>query len=484
MYNDKRQMTRQEYFGVNGPAKRPDNAAYLIETQYDVAGHKTQVRSVDVSGLATVDQYDVQGRLTAESYYNAQGKPVPKKGDTYATVSYERTDQEQKLTIRYLGADGKPVVAKGGCAVVNQDLDAKRKLIKAVCLDTNGHLMESQSNMGAATLTYVRDASEQVIGLAAFGPDGKPALTTNGYTRIALQYDAAGTEVHSQLWLLSGESIVRQFDSKGKVTQESYEDAQGKPELAKGDTYAEVRYDRTDDGRNIVTHYLAADGKPVVPKNGCATENEQLDANGHLLRDACLDASGKPMVSQSTLGAALLTYVRDASGKAIQMEGFGPDGKPVETLEGFARLAVTEDSKGTTVQSDYFDRNGVLILRITPQKPCDLSAGKKSLAGADCIIADASRTVLKSGDKKYVLVVASVNTSDQYKGTALLAQMHVGDVLLENDGISTPKELLERFTSGPDQVRKLVFLRDGKQMTVQIPKGQFGALLGVTLSNE
>jgi hypothetical protein len=483
-YNDKRQMTRQEYFGVSGPAKRAKDAPYLIETEYDAAGHKTEVKSVDVAGDAAIDQYDLQGHLTEESYLNPRGGLMTMKGDTYARTLYERTDQGRTLLIRYLGADGKPVVPKDGCATERQDFDAKGKLLKAACFDANGQPMDSKSTLGVALLTWVRNANENPTEKEGFGPDGKPALTTEGYARIKWQYDAAGKRTQTQEWMPSGESTVMQFDADGNETEESYYDAVGKREIKPGDTFAIVRYERTDQGQKLVTRYLGTDEKPVAGKDACATESEDFDAKGKLLKDACFDANGQPMESDSTLGAAVLTYVRDANGDITEFEAFGPDGRPAETTEGFAHLKVTEDSTGNPTQKDYFDQNGVLVLRWTPEETCNIDQAGKDLAKADCIITDASRAFLRSGQKKTVIVVSSVSTDDKDKGTALKAQIHVGDVLLENDGVSSYQELWQRFTSGPDRPRSLILLRNGKLLNVQIPKGAFGAGVGLTLSSE
>jgi hypothetical protein len=186
-----------------------------------------------LTGESIVRQFDTKGNVTEESYYDAQGKPEVAKGDTYAIVRYERSDEGQKLVTRYLGTDEKPVVAKDGCATERENLDAKGKLLKDACFDVNGRPMMSKSNLGAAVLTWVRDSKERVTEMEGFGPDGKPVLTTSGYTRASLQYDAAGNMVRIQIWTLTGESIVRQFDTKGNVTEESYYDAQGKREIAK-----------------------------------------------------------------------------------------------------------------------------------------------------------------------------------------------------------------------------------------------------------
>jgi hypothetical protein len=249
---------------------------------------------------------------------------------------------------------------------------------------------------------------------------------------------------------------------------------------AKADTFATVRYDRSGQGKQLVTSYFGADAKPILAKDGCAIMRDDLDAKSEMLKRACFDVNDRPMASKNTLGAAVLTYVRDASEKITEMAGFDQAGKPVEITEGFARVKITEDSAGNEIQRDFFDRFGVLILRRTPTKPCDISKGNGDLTKADCILSDASRAFLGSGPKKSVIALSWLDDN----GIAMKAQLHVGDVLLENDGISSMKELWERFTSGPDHSRTLVILRNGKQLSVEIPKGPLGATIGVTPSND
>jgi hypothetical protein len=241
-----------------------------------------------------------------------------------------------------------------------------------------------------------------------------------------------------------------------------------------------VRYERSDQGKQLVTSYFGTDGEPILAKDGCAIMRDDLDAKGQMLKRACFDVNDRPMTSKNTLGAAVLTYVRDANEKITQMAAFDEDGKPIEMAGGFANVKITEDSAGNEIQRDFFDRFGVLILRRTLEKPCDISKGNGDLSKADCILADASRTFLRSGPKKSVIALSWLDDN----GIAMKAQLHVGDVLLENDGISSMKELWERFTSGPDHSRTLVILRNGKQLSVDIPKGPLGATVGVTSSNE
>jgi len=75
-YNDKRQVTSVAYFGLNGPADGPNFAPPLTETQYDTAGHVTEVKTVDIYGDVTTWQFNAQGQQTGQTYVPAARKPV------------------------------------------------------------------------------------------------------------------------------------------------------------------------------------------------------------------------------------------------------------------------------------------------------------------------------------------------------------------------------------------------------------------------
>ncbi len=76
-YNEKRQMTREAYFGLSGPAKGPAGKPPLTETQYDTAGHVIQIKETDLLGNVTIKQFDAHGKQTGESHQVTTAKPKP-----------------------------------------------------------------------------------------------------------------------------------------------------------------------------------------------------------------------------------------------------------------------------------------------------------------------------------------------------------------------------------------------------------------------
>jgi hypothetical protein len=79
--------------------------------------------------------------------------------------------------------------------------------------------------------------------------------------------------------------------------------------------------------------------------------------------------------------------------------------------------------------------------------------------------------------KKVIPIVAELTGGAE--SIAKKVGLHVGDVLLDYDGVSyggqTADSVLEwwkRFDSGPDRIRTLGILRDGKRLNVPVPRGK------------
>jgi YD repeat-containing protein len=544
-YDAEDRLTREAFFDSAGKPAKGDRGAYDLRLAYDANSNISEISMFDDKGQPTNDSsgvhilrrtnadngqileesyfgidskpvnlkdgyqlvkihYDASGRRDRWNYYDVAGNPPKTLGYSQSQVSFDRWGNitETRYTVTstaifpyeisdvtydkfadplrncYLNADRTPAVNADGVSCVEGVYDDRGLETEDTNHGKDGKLMADKN--GLARSEYAYNEKRQMTRMEYFGVSG-PANGPGTLPHLGvIEYDAAGHRTQVTKVDVSGNTTIDRYDVHGELLEESYYNAQGKRLAAKGDTFATVRYDRSDQDKQLVTSYFGPDGEPILAKDGCAIMRDDLDAKGQMLKRACFDVNDRPMASKNTLGAAVLTYVRDASEKIIEMAGFDQAGKPVEITSGFARVKITEDSAGNETQRDFFDRFGVLILRRTPEKPCDIGKGNGDLSKADCILADASRTFLRSGPKKSVIALSWIDDN----GIAMKAQLHVGDVLLENDGISSMKELWSRFTSGPDHSRTLVILRNGKQVSVEIPKGPLGATVGATPSSE
>jgi hypothetical protein len=478
---DNGQILEESYFGIDSKPVNIKDGYQSIKIHYDASGRGDTWSFYDVSGNPpkalgySQFQYgfDRWGNITETRYTVTSTALFPYE---ISDVTYDKFADPLKTC--YLDAARTPAVDADGVSCDEGVYDERGLETEDTSHGKDGKLIANKG--GLARSEYAYNEKRQMTRMEYFGVSG-PANGPGDLPHLGeIEYDMAGHRTQVTKVDVAGNTTIDRYNLHGELIEESYYDVQGKRAVAKGETFATVRYDRSDQGKQLVTSYFGTDGEPILAKDGCAIMRDDQDAKGQMLKRACFDVNDRPMASKNTLDAAVLTYVRDANEKITQMAAFDEDGKPIEMAGGFANVKITEDSAGNEIQRDFFDRFGVLILRRTPEKPCDISKGNGDLSKADCILAAASRTFLRSGPKKSVIALSWLDDN----GIAMKAQLHVGDVLLENDGISSMKELWERFTSGPDHSRTLVILRNGKQLSVEIPKGPLGATVGVTPSNE
>jgi YD repeat-containing protein len=483
--NENGQTLEVSYFGIDSKpvdvkANQKDQY-HLLKIQYDQNGRKYKVDYYDLNGnppegLGFSEEQDSFDRWGNVIGY--QIRKTPQSAFTYELVQTTYDEFADPLRTCYLNADRTPAARADGVFCVERVYDGRGLVSEATNHGKDGGLKVDKDSITRTEYAY--NEKRQVTKEEFFGVKG-PANGPEGASHLGeIEYDTAGHKTQLTRVDVSGSQEIDRYDEQGQLIEGSFYDAQGKRIDAKGNTYAIVRYEFTAQGKQFTTRYFGTDEQPVVAKDGCAITREDGNARGDSLRDACFDVNGRPMASMSTYGAAVVTFAYDAGGLQTEVAGFDPAGNPVEITYGYARFKVTEDSAGNVAQKDYFDRYGVLILRWTPAKSCNVSQPGASNPTADCIISDASRAFLRSGPKKSVLVVSGISDNS----TAMKIQLHLGDVLLENDGITSLEELRQHFKSGPDHLRTLIILRNGKQISFEIPKGLIGVTIGVATSRE
>ena len=478
---DNGEILDESYFGIDSKPVNINDGYHLVKIHYDTSGRRDQWNYYDVSGnppkalgySQSQLSFDRWGNTTQTRYTVTSAALFPYE---MSVATYDAFGDA--LTTCYLNADRTPAVDADGISCVDSVYDDRGLETEETNHGVDGKLKGDKN--GIARSEYAYNGKRQMTRMEYFGVSGPVKGSGDLPHQGEIEYDTAGHRIQVTRIDVSGNKEIDQYDVQGNETEESYYNAQGKRVDLQGNTYAVVRFERTAQGQQVTTSYLDTDEKPVIAKDGCAITREDRNVSGQALKDACFDVNDRPMSSLSTYGAAVVTFAYDAGGQLTEVAGFDPAGKSVEITYGYASFKISEDSAGKQVQKDYFDRFGILILRWTPDKTCVSSPPGTSDPKAECIISDASRAFLRAGPEKSVLVISGLANN----GIAMKAQLHIGDVLLENDGISTAKELLARLTSGTDHLRKLVILRTGKQLSVEIPKGPLGVAVGVTLSSE
>ncbi len=184
--------------------------------------------------------------------------------------------------------------------------------------------------------------------------------------------------------------------------------------------------------------YLDADGRPAARQGGVARAAFQRDARGNVTEQSYFGLDGKPVLNAS--GFARLTTRYDERGRWVEERCFGTDGQPTVNRRGFARVTAEYDAGGNLVARHYFGLDGgpvevrVVVLSLVP-------GGQGARLG------------LRPGD-----------VLDTYDGKAVRTTAG----FIQTRQAESPK--------GPP--RRLVLLRQGARLTVQVSPGLLGAALG------
>jgi hypothetical protein len=342
--------------------------------------------------------------------------------------------------------------------------------------DYDTHEKVHANSSGIARFAYSYNEKRQLVKTEYFGVNDEPVNDGEGVHMILISYDAFGRKNNeikkSALGYVIGESkssatTTRQIrDSKNRVIEDGTYD-QHNQLAANSEGFAMVRYEYDESGNITAFRYYDANGKLVNRRGIGAIIRKKYDSQKNVTEEAYFDANDRPVISHE-YGAAKGKVKYDQAGRMIDLAAFDPQNKPMEGLGGFARKHWIFDSTGKESETDYYDRFGVLILRQTAKN--------------DYYPSEASRVFLRNLGKSVSILVAEL--SGETDSTAKKVHIHVGDVLLSYDGvnydgksIASALEWIKGFEVGPDRMRKLEILRDGKKLVLQVPRGKLGVRL-------
>lgn len=155
-YDDRRQVTREEYFGSDGQPVLISNGYAAWERTYtgEGIGRVQSQRFFGVSGepvLNTDGYFEVQrsfdgnGNTTEERYLGTDGNPILFKNG-YAALKRSYNENGTLLEDRFFNEVGEPAVLGAGYSAIRYDYDTDRQLLLTHYLDQNGNEVQAGSS--------------------------------------------------------------------------------------------------------------------------------------------------------------------------------------------------------------------------------------------------------------------------------------------------------------------------------------------------
>ena len=213
-----------------------------------------------------------KGRI--EKYFDADGKAIPYKSNTYYAVLREYDKHGNNIKYTFLDFDEKPVLVNYGYASVFRTFTDEGKVVSEKYYDIDGNPVCS-TVFGYGKLNKY-DEDGHTIQQTYVDENGNPMVSGLGYATVRYNYYDTDDSM------------------KGKVESEFYFGVNSEPiRLSFGQYGVHKEYD--ENGQNSVQTYLDAAGNPVMTTKGYATIVRTFFANNTVATEKYYDADGNPV---------------------------------------------------------------------------------------------------------------------------------------------------------------------------------------------
>jgi len=369
-YDDHNDLVEETYLGSSGKpvanekgwaghTRRYDEHNALVEEAwFGPAGE----RVLNDEGWARMTNInDAHGRDLETAWFGIDSKPlILNKG--YAKRKRRYDESGDVVEEAYFGTEGEPIVSEDGYARIVKAYDTLGHIIEWAHFGVHGEkVIGTKEHYHRARV--VDDERGNQLEFAAFGPDDKPTLLKEGYSRRVMGYDVHDHLVEDAFYGVDGEPVVSSsagysrstqvFNSRGKVIEVAYFGIDGKPLIKDGDAKFTHRYN--DYGDLIEEAYFGTDGKPIV-EEGFARLTRVIDRDGRIIEEAYFGTDGKPVNQKK--GYAKLAHRYDAQGGLVEDAYFGPGGEPVLNEQGYSRKVYVKDGYGRDIEWSFFGIRG------------------------------------------------------------------------------------------------------------------------------
>lgn len=404
-YDKFNRCTSTLYFGTDSlPAPNNDGIIY-VENEYDVRGNqiastyfeapdspKLRYNSEHVAGWR--GKYDDNGNMTETSWIDTDGN-VSSCGYGTAVRKMTYDDNGNRISQREYDESGNLVI-NGIGAGFDKKYDSRGNCVEYLPIGCDGKLMANR-----LIERYGYDSNDNVVSVAYFNAEGKPAYNLNKVHRETSAYNNNNQLVESRSFDTEGKpaplkgsrcAVARyEYDERGNISKRMYFGVDGKPVNGQTEPWSSSKYEH--DAMGNITHQLFFDteGKPTDPKTmvpegfarydihgnriyvaagdgkgniimnplmGACIAKAKYDNNGNRIERSYFDAKERPMLCTVGEKAHLEKYTYDIRDNQTSVSLYDTAGKPMNGSNGYHRQENEYDNLGRQTVEAYFDKNG------------------------------------------------------------------------------------------------------------------------------
>lgn len=368
-YNNMGDVIKESNFGTDFQATTNNNNICTAIYERDIRGNITKASfynedgklSLDDEGIAiTRYKYDDNGNEILRQFFDTNDK-LTKGYLGFAQKAYTYDENGHMLSDRYYDVENNLVLV-GGVAGNNYKRDNRGNIIEEIAIGINQKLAK-----GKLMVRYKYDDKDNVIELAVFYADGKPAINANDIHKYTQKFNSRNQCIETCYYNDKGEltpyaqhnyCIERsEYNEKGLRVKVSYFDKKGNPAIyqsSQDGNYSSSIFEYDMYGRVIRQFFYDKSGLPTDPKVMVPEGVVEYDKWGNIIYLASCDGKGN-LIRNPQTGWAFTRSEYDNKGNIIWQSYFNEKKQAILCKEGYHKVVNTYTSSNKTETISYFD---------------------------------------------------------------------------------------------------------------------------------
>ena len=317
--------------------------------------------SPEIYGVAIIKtQYNEQGFIVEESYYNEAHAPILNRLG-YAKVVYEPDDYGNVLVRSHYGVNQEPCIRKGEshCQVFTYDAYGHNCTIshfdsekKPVCCSDGFFRKESRY-----------DEDGRVRSIAHYDLSGEPTVTKKNVHKETYLYDELGNTNEVSYFGVDGNlgenndgvaRMVGRYDEHNNLIYGAFFGRDGNPCPCNKDTEVSSRtFEYGKNNHRTRECFFDIDGEPCHNTMGAEVERYTYSELGLRMSVSWEDSLGEPCMNRDKISRREYTY--DEQGHCIEENTYGPSGEPYGGRVPYTKLKRSFNKDGLIERVRYYD---------------------------------------------------------------------------------------------------------------------------------
>ena len=368
-YNAMGDCIKQSNFGTDMQPTTSNANICSIVMERDLRGNITKMSYLDEEGNLTLSnegiaiteyKYDDNGNEVLRQFFDKDNKPT--KGYIgFAQKAYTYDDKGHMLSDRYYDVKNELVLVDG-IAGNNYKRDGHGNIIEEFPIGTDQKIAK-----GKLMVRCKYDDKDNLIELAVFDADGKPAINSNDIHKYTQKFNNRNQCIETCYYNTKGEltpysdhnyCIERsEYDERGLKVKVSYFDKNNNPAIYYGSqdgSYSSLVSEYDIYGRVIKQFFFDKNGLPTDPKVMVPEGAVEYDKWGNVIYLASLDGKGN-LIRNPQTGWSYMRSEYDNKGNVLWVSYFNEKQQAMLCKDDYHKVVNTYTNSNEKETVSYFD---------------------------------------------------------------------------------------------------------------------------------